>query len=865
MAEVTFGQPWGLVLLLGLPVVVAIGRRRVAALGGYRRQAALALRLVVFGLLVLALADPRLEVPDRRLSVVFAVDVSGSVPPEQQAAASAWVGKALQAANADDQGAVIAFARQPVVEQFNLAPSSTRPISVLDASGTDLAAALRLAGELAVTGGLEPRVVLLSDGWETLNHAQDAVGWLSAQGVSVSYVPLLAPTAGPEVSVQRMDAPPFVRDGETADVAITLASNITTDAAVTLSVDGRPLLQHPLQLSPGMNVAVLRYMAEGQGTHVLSAEVAAPQDSLRENNRADAVLTVRPPAKILLVEQHPGEADALAAALSSAHLDLERKDPSSIPARAVDLETYDSIVLVDVQATSLPLDQQLTLQSYVRDMGRGLMVVGGPTSFSLGAYSGTELEKMLPVLAAPPDRREQGDLALLLVIDTSGSMSLAYNKVSKIAQAKEAAIQAVSVLKPTDTVGVMVFNTKYQWIVTPQQVAANGGVANLQARINTIKATGGTDIYTALDAAYQTMTQLSGRFRHVLLLTDGQSSNPNYVSLVDHNQSLGITLSTLGIGADADTQLLALLAQHGAGRSYVTQRFDDIPTIVAKETAIATRSSLAEGQFQPSASDPSPLLNGLDTADMPPLEAYVQTTGKPGGTIALVSPRQDPILAHWRYGLGRVVAWTSDAGGTWARAWLGSPVAPAFFAQAARWSMAAPLDPRLNVSADVADRQVTLSAESVESDGSFGDGLDTRATVVTPNGEATQVQLPEAAPGRYQRQFVVQEPGVYQAVIRQVQASGDVKEQVLGFVVDANAEARAIGTNTALLRSLAAQTGGGKLESPSSAFARDFTPHAQQWLAVWPWLLAGALILFPLDVALRRLHVGGWPWFRRPA
>ena len=64
------------------------------------RARALAVRLLVFGLLVLALADPRVLVPDARLSVVFAVDISSSVPPEQQLAATAWVGKALQAAQA---------------------------------------------------------------------------------------------------------------------------------------------------------------------------------------------------------------------------------------------------------------------------------------------------------------------------------------------------------------------------------------------------------------------------------------------------------------------------------------------------------------------------------------------------------------------------------------------------------------------------------------------------------------------------------------------------------------------------------------------------------------------------------------------
>jgi Ca-activated chloride channel homolog len=547
---------------------------------------------------------------------------------------------------------------------------------------------------------------------------------------------------------------------------------------------------------------------------------------------------------------------------------VDRRDPGAIPVKALDLSGYEAVVLDNVQATSLSLDQQLTLQSYVRDMGRGLLVVGGQNSYSMGAYADTDLENLLPVRATPPDRHDQGDLALLLVIDTSGSMSLASNHVVKMEMAKQAAVQAVAELKPTDTVGVLVFNTRYQWVVPPQIVADNGGLPDIQARISTIKAAGGTDIYSALDAAYQSMSQLDVRFRHVLLLTDGESSNPKYQALVGRNQALGVTLSTVAIGQDADTTLLSQLAQLGAGRSYATQRFDDIPSIVAKETAIASRASVAEGQFQPLPLEASPLLSGLEGASLPNLAGYVQTTARPGATIALASPRQDPILAHWHYGLGRVVAWTSDAGSLWARDWFAAPAA-AVFAQALRWTMTAPVDPRLNVSAQISGSAMTLSVDSLEPDGSFGDGFDTRATVVTPAASATEIRLPQVAPGRYQRTFDIAEAGVYQVLVRQVQPSGDVLEEVLGTVADGNVEERSVGTNEALLGALAAQTGGRKLVAPEDAFAPDPTSAARAWQPLWAWLVVAALLLFPVDVAMRRLQVSAprWKiarWWRRP-
>ena len=854
MAEiVSFGQPWGLVLLLALPGLVLVGRRRLAALGRGRALASQITRVTLFSLLVLALADPRLLLPDRHVSVVFALDRSSSIPASQGAAAAAWIAQAEQAANADDASAVLAFGQQPILQQF---ARSTPPR--VDDSATDLAATLHLAGELASRGAGQPRVVVLSDGWETSGHALDQVAWLTAHGVSVSYVPLLS-NEGPAVALQRLDAPALVREGETADLRVSLASTAATRAVLTLSEDGQPRLQHAVQLPPGDSSVTLRYTADTLGTHVLSADLSTDRDVQPRSMHADAVLVAKPRPKVLLVESQATQGDALAAALEAGSIDVDRRDQGAIPVKAMDLAAYEAVVLDDVQATTLSLDQQLTLQSYVRDMGHGLLAVGGQNSYSMGAYADTELEKLLPVRATPPDRNQQGDLALLLVIDTSGSMSLATNHVVKMEMAKQAAMQAVAVLKPTDTVGVLVFNTRYQWVVPPQIVADNGGLPDIQSRISTIKAVGGTDIYAALDAAYQSMSQLDVRFRHMLLLTDGQSPNPNYQTLVSRNQVLGVTLSTVAIGQDADTGLLSQLAQLGAGRSYATQRFDDIPSIVAKETAIASRSSLAEGQFEPLPLDPSPLLSGQDTASLPKLGGYVQTTARPGATIALASPRQDPILSHWHFGLGRVVAWTSDAGNLWATDWFAGPAA-GLFAQALRWTMTAPVDPRLTVSAQVSRNAMTLTADSLEPDGSFGDGLDTRATVVTPAATATEIRLPQVAPGRYQRTFEVPQTGVYHVLVHQGEASGDVLEEVLGSVVDGNAEERSVGTNEPLLTTLAAQTGGRKLVAPEDVFVRDSSFNGHAWQPIWPWLLVAALLLFPVDVAMRRLQVSAPRW-----
>lgn len=834
VVPLTLGQPAALLLLLGLPWLVWLSRRRRRALGPRRGAAATAVRLLVFGLGALALAEPRLVLPDDRMSVAFVVDASRSVPPDQQAAATAWVQQALATARPDDQVALIAFGATPRLVHIGEA------LTVPDRDGSDVAAALRLAGDLA------PNIVLLSDGWDTSGHAADQVGWLQGHGAHVSYFPLNAPTRGAEVAVQRLDAPAYVRVGEPAEVRLTLASTVSTRARVSLAVDDRPDLSEEVSLEPGTRTIGLRYTPDSVAPHVLSATLAVADDTLSDNNRLDTLVVARPAGRVLLVEQQPGQADAVATLLAGAGLAVQHSGPDAIPARAADLTAYDAVALADVQATRLSLDQQQTLQAYVREAGHGLVVFGGPNSYGLGGYADTTLEQALPVSATPPNREEQGDLALVLVIDTSGSMGLASNHASKIGMAREAAIRASDILKPADSIGVLGFNTRDDWIVPLQRVADNGGLAAIQARIGTLQAAGGTDVYAALQAAFATIGQVNARYRHVLLLTDGHSPNPDYASLVQAAQAQGITLSTIGIGGDADAPLLSQLAQIGQGRHYLSERFEDIPSIVTRETTIATRSALAEGTFQPSPSDPSPLLEGLEASPPPSLTGYVQTKPRPGATQALLSSRGDPILAHWHYGLGRVVAWTSDVSGRWAGDWLAWPGAAEFFSRLVRWTMAEPVDARLRVSADVVGRQVTLRADRVDETGAFADGLDTRATVVTPDGRGMEVRLPQTGPGHYEQPLQVDQPGIYRVI---------VGAQMAGFAVDGAEETRMLGANTSLLDWLASQTGGQRLDTPDQALARHGHPAAQtRELPLWPWLVAAALSLWPLDIALRRLR-----------
>ena len=272
------------------------------------------------------------------------------------------------------------------------------------ATATDLAAGLRLAGSLLRDTGRR-RIVLVSDGWETVGQAADEGTRLSARGIDLQVVGLSA-LGSPEVVVERFAMQSYARVGDT------VASDLYVYAKPHQR-DARPFGGRSSRIKPLDNFAggrkqhPLRAEVEAEGFHRVEATVRSGADTSQENNAAVATLVVKPEPSVLIIEERLGEADVLGDALNGRQMQADVRLPSAIPPRAEDLDSYDAIVLDDVAATSFSLDQQRTLQEYVRRNGRGLIAVGGQTSYAKGDYLSSVLEDVLPVSSRPAPRPQE--------------------------------------------------------------------------------------------------------------------------------------------------------------------------------------------------------------------------------------------------------------------------------------------------------------------------------------------------------------------------------------------------------------------------------------------------------------------------
>jgi Ca-activated chloride channel family protein len=880
--------------LLILPLLF-LGSRRLMALARWRRRTALLLQTLSALLLVVAVAEPARALPNSDLNVVVVLDNSASLSKESRDQAIAYAQGILQSASPTDHLHFISTAAEATlltneeVADGSWATTDDGPQTADNSiqNSTDLAAGLRLAGSLLPDSGRR-RVIVVSDGWETQGNAADEARRLTQRGIALSVVPLTA-LGNPEIIVRSLGTPPYVRVGDSINSYLGVYSTIATTATLRISVDGAAPVERPIELKPGENRIPLDQTAQVEGFHSISVSVQGAADTATENNATSSTVVIKPQPHVLVLEDRAGEGTNIAAALRTRQMTVDVRPSSSVPSQLKDLDAYDSIVLADVAATSLTLDQQRTIQEYVRRNGRGLVAIGGQTSYALGGYLDSVLDEVLPVSSKPAPRPEQGQTALILVMDRSASMDEYRGQsgiIAKFAMAKEAARLAVDTMRPGDTMGILSFDTETLWTVPPRVISGDNDKEEIKGLISNIELGGGTDIYPAVEKAAQAIKSVNASSKHLVLLTDGREyHSPDYATLLAQIRADNVTLSCIAIGTDADRDLLTRLAKLGEGRYYFTERPENIPKIVFKELDLALKQGAIEGVVQPHMGAASPILRGFQPQALPQLGGYNITTPKDESLVALTSDQGHPLLAQWNYGLGRVAAFTSEAGPRWAEKWLAWDAFTRFWSQTVRWTMQSPINPQLQPSVSVGSpkskvqSQLGISGletldlglstsgvarivvESLNPDNSFADLADVTAGIRAPSGAVTTTVLVQTAPGRYEANVPLSEPGAYEVrVTRAEQGSQPAITESAGFSVPLSQEMLNAGTNDRLLKRLSPDAPYLSLNDPKAALdPTGLPPATSDHEPLWGYFLAPALVLLLASVAVRRLAFG----FRR--
>jgi len=258
----------------------------------------------------------------------------------------------------------------------------------------------------------------------------------------------------------------------------------------------------------------------------------------------------------------------------------------------------------------MPTAAMNVLPSYVRDLGRGLVMIGGQDAFGAGGYLRTPVETALPVDMEVRSRTQEPNLALVFAIDKSGSMGRCHcdnpsalpgqyvrveSGLSKVDIAKDAVMQAASLLGRTDYIGVVAFDSNALWALQVQTLAEPSIIQN---KIGGMRPEGQTNVYAGLSEAEAALAKTPARLKHVLLLTDGWSRSGDYEALAHKMQDEGISLSIVAAGGGS-ALYLEQLARTGGGRYYAAPTMSDVPKLFFKETVEAIGSYVIEEPFYP--------------------------------------------------------------------------------------------------------------------------------------------------------------------------------------------------------------------------------------------------------------------------
>ncbi|MBN2312026.1 MAG: VWA domain-containing protein, partial [Candidatus Hydrogenedentes bacterium] len=536
-----FTYPWALLLLLLVPWAIYFGAH-IRSLSPRRKWAAVSLRTIILICLIAALAGAELVRTNDRLAVFFLLDRSNSIPESVQNAALRAVRETCELyMTSKDEAGVIAFADDASIE-LSVDPSLELDAiqSYVGGEQTNIAAAVRLA-MAAFPQGYMKRIVLFTDGNETQGIALEEVKLAQASGVAIDVVPLEI-AGGNEVRVREVSAPNRVNAGEPFKLKVVAHSDEDCEAMLRVYqrlASGKRLLQSAkVTLQPGDNAFLLPQELNQAGFYEYEAQIEAGSDTVMANNEGRAFTFIHGEPAVLYVESKPDKSPYLGPALLAQGLNVVRTDIGGLPASLAGFQNYDAVVLSDVSATDLSSDQIKYLEALVRDLGVGLVMIGGPDSFGAGGYYETAVERALPVSMDLKQRKIMPRGALALIMHTC-------EIPDGNAWSRDIGIAALNVLSSQDLMGALAYD--YQnadsWIYELQPV---GDKHFMRAALNTPNIGDMPSVAPTLEMAYKALSDADAAVKRVIMISDGDPGAPSS-ALLSKLADASIAVSTVCI------------------------------------------------------------------------------------------------------------------------------------------------------------------------------------------------------------------------------------------------------------------------------------------------------------------------------
>lgn len=814
----------------------------------YQGKFYLILRGTLLLCVLLAILGIRIHKGSNQIATVFLVDLSNS-NEEHLEEAEKYLQETISKMPSGNVYGIVTFGKNTLVEQFLTSEKHYGGLMTLpEKAATNFEDAMSKALTL-IPGEYSKRLVVLTDGRETRGDIHNMAQALTAS--RAEFLTLLYESEEtPDAYIDNVSLPSYLHPGDKYSITVLVESNFDTDAVIALYRGSSQTAANKAHLNKGSNRFVFSAQIDADfdngATENLRVQVQAEGDTCPENDFFSAYSVVESPPKILVISGKNADTSNLAAILTAAGCDYSVVSTLNTPDNIQSMLEYKSIIMVDTYIDDLPFGFLQNLETYVKDYGCGFVCCGGEDSFALGGYRDTVLETVLPVDMQLRSVNEMPSMAMVMVIDHSGSMmDTSISSATNLDIAIKAATVAVDNLQDTDFVGVLTFDDKYSWQVELQQA---NNKSTIKDSIKQINSGGGTTIKPALQEACDVLSKSEASIKHVVLLTDGMGETTNFADVINGYLSNDITLSTVAVGTGSDTKLLEQLADNCGGRYYYSDITSDIPKIFAQEVFLGGDSFIQNGVFSLAVQKGHELTGNLFPNGWPVLYGYISATPKTASSPIIVSSeKNDPILTVWQYGLGRTVAWNSDVTGKWSGAFAGQEDYVQLWKRIVDYSTG-----NANIGEDSVD--VVTAGERTEvayQTNEYGSQTEILVTMIDPEGNTTEEKLHASAPGKYTAELSTPQTGLYHFNIRRNE-DGEIRNYLTTAAAVQFSDEYKFDVSTASYLDFVNQYGR-TITDQDSVWTRIST-GAKESYPLTNWLIAFAVCLFVADVAMRRFQ-----------
>ena len=844
--KVAVQYPVFLILIPILAAVVIITSRDLRISRKLRKNMIKGIRIALLACIVCAMADISVSISAPETDTIFLLDVSDSFMDSREEAAN-LIKSTLSKMPKHNRAGVIAFGADTKIEQFMSDANLFMGVDIMPvSSATNIEKAVK-AGLTLFNDAAAKRIVLITDGGQNEGDIESMSRVLTAGHVEVNVLKM-ENSIGEEVYVSDVTVPEKIQAGDTFKVYVTVESNVKTNATLQLYAGKKLSRQENVTLKNGTNSFIFKDTRRKAGFAEYKAVIIPEKDTLSINNEYSAYTEAGRAEKILLLEGEKNETDEFQKVLSAANIKYDVFGAESAPSDLDAMNDYKCIIIENTDIDSLPKGFTDNIESYVKDYGGGFAAIGGKKSFALGGYKDTVIEDILPVNMDISQDKKIPEMAMVMVIDKSGSMSDYDNSLSKLDMAKDAAASAVDNLRDTDSVGVIAFDDTYGWKVRIQKASDK---EDIKSNIYGIAEGGGTSIFPAVNEAYNEIKSSDCQIKHIILLTDGQDGfYEGYPGLIEKLEKSNVTLSTVSIGTDADDNFLNNLADAGGGRFYNTEEGSELSRIFAQEIYLAQKEYIVNRVFTPNIINTGDILGEEISEGLPAMAGYIATGIKDKAMQVLTSDEDnDPVLACWQYGLGRTAAFTSDITNQWTGNYALWEEYPNFWKSIVNWLTDIAVDEGSTVNIS----QEGNSGKIVYTSKDYSSSTEVEVTCSDREGNASKIKLSPKSPGVYEGSLELNDAGIYTINVTQKE-DGEIKDLHNARLAMQYSQEYIPQKDTDVLDSFVNQTGAAYIENLDGIF--DSVPEEviSQRNITLPLLII-TVVLFLIDVVYRRLDI----------